>query len=463
VSSIARRTCSDKFRNEVAYTYPGLFLRKSYWRMMEYILFGTYRDEDDKSCLVIDSDTLARIEGKTDDFKEGNYCGEIFLSSFSKEVLPISWSRWNYKEGKARVLYPVHLPDNIKEARKKELSEKWAGEKRVYFIDGSTYNRSKAIKEREGMKLEALSIQHCAGNIDARDILGYLNNLPPNKFTSICTNMPAAYAKLATMDLKEETVIHQILVLRAINDQAQPFYQPSSRQKTVRVFGLNESMLQLKKDIRRALTPDWIDFDLSYAQVAINAMLWKVEEVQKFLRSGENLWKSLFAHLVLTFNVDTKKILKQALYSLCYGMGKRNIVKNYFSSGHLVGLDESFFSHPVIKALYNAREIKIKEIQQKRGEYDIYHRWISLDDNNIRSILSQLAQAVELKIIHAAYELAKSTDQFDIVLHQHDGFSVSVRNYARRQLWAERIEQALLQEIDRLGVVTRVEIEGIDY
>jgi hypothetical protein len=72
-------------------------------------------------------------------------------------------------------------------------------------------------------------------------------------------------------------------------------------------------------------------------------------------------------------------------------------------------------------------------------------------------VLAQLAQSCELKLLHPVVQLAETTDQFSIMLWLHGGFHVDFRDPSKAARWKARIEQAVQEEADRLGVATSLD------
>src|SRR6266511_1347139 len=78
---LSRRTVSPEFRNMIAETFPGLADNLAYWRFIEYLLFGTWRDEA-SNCLIASQELLAAIEDRQAQLEARNYNGGAFLDAF---------------------------------------------------------------------------------------------------------------------------------------------------------------------------------------------------------------------------------------------------------------------------------------------------------------------------------------------------------------------------------------------
>jgi hypothetical protein len=89
-----------------------------------------------------------------------------------------------------------------------------------------------------------------------------------------------------------------------------------------------------------------------------------------------------------------------------------------------------------------------------------FGEWIPyVESDGAKSVLAQLAQATEMALLLPAVELAEGTDEFQILLWQHDGFSVSFQNRSKRERWAGRITEAVNTEAGRLGIPTELEVD----
>lgn len=110
-----RTTCSAPFREVAKETFPNLESKPAYWRFLQYLIFGTFFDEDTKR-LVIPQDVIAEIEGKSDEIK--NYHAGKFLSAFQADVMSqdtFQWSGW--RKDKCRQVtkcdFPIHFAEAI--------------------------------------------------------------------------------------------------------------------------------------------------------------------------------------------------------------------------------------------------------------------------------------------------------------------------------------------------------------
>ncbi len=239
----------------------------------------------------------------------------------------------------------------------------------------------------------------------------------------------------------------------------------------------------LTKDLRKTLTRGWVEFDLTSCQLAIAAKMWEIEEIQEFLKSGESIWISLinyygFDALDMKHNETArydliKEDLKDALYSLMYGMTRKNLIADLTEDLERFGIEDggkTYMTHPLIKILYEARELRMKELNDCDTAETIFGKIIHIrgskfssgapDDlrkEYIRSVIAQQAQAIELYLMLPVLDLAKTTKDFIITIFQHDGCSINFTNKSKKKKWLNRIVASVQARADQLGILTGLE------
>jgi hypothetical protein len=447
----------EAFRQDLLEVVPGLKDNPSYWEFTGLLAWGL----DLGKGIIISREILAQIERKIHLLKGHRYNGKEFLEKYSRDVMHIEYSAWDFDQ--YRTITKVAWPDRALEIIEREKNRMYTG-KRVYIGTGLEYTKARQSKEREYDKEYALSQMVLAANDEAIELMRYLNTLPENRFQHVLKHIDKAY-ELASAIENTKSKHEQIANLRAIQDQYQVFYIP--KPKTVRVFSLNLGLTYIQRDLRKVLTQDWIELDLQNAQLAIAAKYWNISELQTFLETGKSMWNELFSYFGLEFNEYIKQhIFKKAVYALMYGMGKDNLKNgnNKFAGLNpllapygIVNGGDLFLAHPLIKAILRQRGKMLKEIRNNYGAANIYGVWIPVNANQKEtSVLAQLMQAIELHLLYPVVELAKSTDQFQIMIWQHDGFSIYITDKRRKDLWLARIKASVQERIDSLGIITKL-------
>jgi len=282
-------------------------------------------------------------------------------------------------------------------------------------------------------------------------------------------NIGAAY-QVALSESDHLKRYHQLIQLRAIADQPKPFY--ISAQRSVRLFTIGQSLQGLNRPLRKIVGAGWLEFDLRASQLAIIAVEWQIPFLYDLLTSGKNIWVNILRDI--SCGVEAKGALKKAMYATVYGMAEYNIPTELRSTykndnGHDIS-DESielFLRHPLFTTILQAREKQFALIKKNGGARDCFGRWISLDSApSHRSVLAQVSQARELQLLEPVIEMAnkeakKDRSEFRIVLWQHDGFSVAIRQSIRKELWKRRILDATNQHIRRMKYPTLLECEEL--
>lgn len=454
MAQMTRYTVSKTFYDLCLEELPALRNNKAYRRMFQYLCFGGFRDKD-TGRLIISRDILASIEGKEELAKQNNYSADVFLKGFKRDVLPdFAYSRFNASERKARVVIDRGLPKRIETALFEELRKSYHENGRVYFENGTKYSDKKERAERNEIKGRANMFQ--AHSIASQTVLDYMNTLAPNLFTAIVERNHADALQKASELQSEEAFIHNARVLRSIRSQVQPFYQPSDH--TDRIFPLNESILLLSKEVRQTLTRGWVEFDIKNAHLAINAYLWQAPTVMKFLQTGKSFWVEM---IVDTYNMrmteEVKKFFKQALYSICYGKQVRHIKADFTKEGIDYRL---FLEHEVMKDLLRARKEYIEGIERAGGAYTCFNVWLSLEEYEISSILSILAQAIELQLLLPLVEVVMRNREVSITLWQHDGFTANIIQ-SEQEFWIDRLKKVFRENCKNVDIVTELEYKEL--
>jgi hypothetical protein len=452
---LRRITVSKVFWEYVHAELPRLNARRGYRELFWYLLFGTWHDRDTHR-LLLPSELLCSFEGRSTQ----NSRAESFLRQFREEVIPpdgdLVWSRWNPRRGKCRQLIKLDF-GRLNWLVEAECKKQWHQLGRVY-LDGRTFS---SVTKRQARREELGEVQALpACCLEAECIKTYLNSLSPHLFTR-CVTRNCAAAEQVALRLKDPVRSEQLRILRCIESQPQPFYFPSDEGNTVRLFTAN-AIPNLQRDVRKALTAEWLDVDLRCSQLAICAALWHVEPINSFLRSGQNFW----THVLHSISVPQSKWeiakaeIKPALYSICYGMELNHVKGTTALRLKKAGLDThiatDFVNHPLMKALFEAREEALRSIAKARGARTCFDKWCAVSEKrHPRQIMAEVAQALELKLILPAFRLAAETRAFTIVLFQHDGFSL---HFLRRdKTWLARIASVIQDEIAQHGVETRLE------
>jgi hypothetical protein len=464
--------------------------QKSAWRFVDALLFSAKRDRDTGGILIGQSH-VAQIEGKKT--VDGNYRAIDFLRQM-QEVLPgLTWSEheWSPSETRVRHVTATGLPDEAEQLARAELGRNLDPLALVDFVTGKpvTPGRLRAVAKAHGEQAETKA-QH-ADHPGAVELLAYMNGLHPQPFTdAVKNNLGDAYdVALSIADPVRRR--YALNLLRSISVQPKPYYAPSRRQKTPRIFGTG--MARLPREVRATMTRDWDWFDLSSAQLAIAASEWGVTEVSSYLRItpkgiGEDIWASLVDHMGERAQLirqqggedyeALKGVLKANLYGVVYGQARAGLARFATQaetrSGvtpradriqNLLGepvatLGERFVGHPVVHALLRARGEVMRRVREEGGLADAFGVWIPASTSGeVRSALAQAAQASEMKLLIPVIELAKRKRILHVTLWLHDGFAVKIIDRNERTSVRDKIQRVVSEQARRQGVRTYAKVE----
>lgn len=464
MTNISTKTYSKTFRDLVLKYLPGLGANESYWRLFDLLTFPLPREES-LGASYVPRQLLASFEGKYEEVLRENYCAEDFLKAFSKDVFQITWTDWSRRYHRSRLIKGIVFPEILAEAIKNERDGVWKDDMRVFRYDGKQATQSARFRRREALRQEANKLIHGAHNYVAHGLLRYMNNLSPRTTEALKKYMEDA--KRVARKLPKD-VEHQLNALQVYEDDGLQLYKPVSNSSRIYPFG-DGSLCSLHSDVRHALTKGLLEIDIVSAQLAIAASLWKLPLVTAFLQQPDAIFWQYLADYMDIDKITNKSVLKTALYAIMYG-GKDPLIRTILSdlpddvatSKHF----ERFISHPLIAEILRERGKQLDKISRKKGARDCFGRWIAVKkatrtDRKVtrRSVLAQLAQAMELKLLEEIISLAidegrKTDPKFVIVCFQHDGLTISIREEKMKRHWIRRFQKIFQESAAKLSVET---------
>ncbi len=463
---MVRTTISKGFRELLIAELPGLQRNPAYWGLLGWTMFGRLTEYEG---VLVSQETLARLESKEHQVKNRNYSGVQFLEAFKRDVAPrMEWREFSYSEGKAREVTTLGLPDEVMRGLDAErATPAHQLNDRVYLETGHKWSAARQKQQRDVDRTSAMQLLDNAGCEEARRLMAYLNSLPAHRFTKLLQHLDAAYDVAGQLEnpMSRERAYR---LLRHIADQPQPLYGPTGNGRTVRLFSSNESLCRLPRPVRRVLTHDWTSVDLRSAQLAIVGRLWDVPAVEDLLHSGTSVWHHLCEKLGIPFSEDTKKGVKQMVYALVFGSGKRKGSATDQAARHYFPEDSSivtrFFQVPVVDALYHRREVEKERVIAAGGAKDAFGNWIALPADeygkpNARSVLASQAQSYELRLLWPVIEEAMTTDQFDVTVYLFDGLCLAFKDTSKRERILGRLQGKVAAVSEELGMPTALVVE----
>lgn len=227
---------------------------------------------------------------------------------------------------------------------------------------------------------------------------------------------------------------------------------------------------RMPKGLRRKLYPNWVDLDLKAAQFAILAWAADIPEIKDFLLQRRSIWKELLNDLSLPDQAADD--LKEVLYAFLFGGDPRYTGDYDYLTDQDVG---RILGHPLLEPLVRARYVLIgsgNNNAEAAERFKTFQAGVEVPGiaspirpagpsaRDMRSFLSQVAQAVEAVVIAPAFEVAKANERFKIVLYQFDGFSVHGDDKRNLKAGINKVITAANARCEALGVPTKLLVDG---
>jgi len=448
---------SEIFRNTVKELLPNLRESKAFWNFFGILAFPCLLDKKTDKTLI-SRQIVAKCEGKEAMLLEKenskNYSAQKFLIRFSKSILPIRWSKWSFVDHECRMIEECFFGQDLRQAINNERNGIWKNEKQVYLQNGKEVTPKRQQSYLAINYKEANDLMAKAGITLARELGKYMNKRSVRTFQIIMKNMPDA--KEIAKSVKDSE--RQLNLLHTIETDYRPLYKPVAR--SARIYSFGQSMVSLERSIRKTLMNGYTEFDIRSSQLAIASRIWNIPSVVTYLKNPDNnIWTDLTNDFGISRD-ESKDIFKTCLYSTMFGAMKGTI-KNDLSPLGIDNAFDKFIENEVISELWYKRNERFKQIRHDCGVKNVFGQWIPIGPKiTLRSALAQETQAFELFLLKDVINLAISEDgkqSFQIILWQHDGFTVKFRHKERKTFWTECIKATAQKTFDKFDVPTILE------
>jgi hypothetical protein len=470
-----RTATSKQFRQLILGKYPALQGSEPYRRFFCYLCFSGFFDAETHQ-LVIPTKTIA------EEFYQQSYNvhfnGLAKLQQFQSDVLPnLKWTDHkafspNSFAGKARMITDLGIDPATLAALHDECLKPCKDQ--IDFVTGEPRGRKTLYQERaaetEKYRQELAQFQV---KPTARKILDYLAKVKSGHLflRKIHENETAIKSAIALLELPVQEI--QYRILRSVELDPNIYYYPSAEARTCRLSPRGDTLVGLRKEVRKAATSGWVECDLRSSQFAILASKLKAPTSLAFIATGKSLWRELYGFLT---GVDgappepIKKVLKEAIYSVCYGRSKTELHKLLKPHGL-----ERMLDHPILKELLALRKVWFDEIEKAGGAFDVWGEFQAVDNTkDLKSKKSRrwagavgasVIQSIEMEIIAPIFDVAKAhgrSDQFSICLFQHDGATMSFVGSEEKKARAMRkLKKAVEDRAKALDVETVLEFTDL--
>ena len=500
-----KRLVTKEFREKLLTIFPSCFSyncceKGTHERFLQTALFSTFIDKVTGATLF-NQEMVARIANKVEKLKDNHFVAGPILNHLL-QLLPegtatlyTNAAGYSYSPGqfataeelneyevikKGRLVMDTNpnrkikitegfcrqvtfsWPEEIKELlsieKNKKLSKKSRYEK-VNIVTGELHTARKQTSNLKELEEETSEIIDILDNKFGQQIARYMNELPVGHFEDLLSEEAINRTMKVVNTLPTQVREQQLNILNAIADQPKVFYRPSRNGNTDRLFGNGPNITNLKKEVRKALTKDWVECDAKNLHLAIVGKLWKIESLQSFLSKGNSFWKYIQNALQVE-GEDSKKYIKEATYGLVYGMSKKNLEERLDSQLGM-GMGKKFLNISLIKDILSARK-EVINYHMNIGEIeDCFGTKFAVTKENILSLLSRVCQSYELKLIRSIYKLTdKCNEDFIITLYQFDGLSIKFN--CNRDKWIEEITEEFNNAALEMGIFTSLSWSLLD-
>jgi hypothetical protein len=384
-----------------------------------------------------------------------------------KASLPPDWSmEWTdyaYTLGQARTVLlepPQHVLDALDTDRLKQ------DKPRVYLRSGRQCNRkSQAIVYSELADIEKDYLSR-AKNPMQSDILTYLHERTHREFSPQQQAEAFKYAEKLSPASARATKSK----LAVIFDYTKPIYHPVAGCYRLYAPGLQF----LQSSIREILFPTMLDVDLRSCHTAILASVLHLERTSQILADGESIWTYLLMTMDVCYPVsaygDIKSVIKQAIYSICFGAGVRSVRHNFvtglgnygFSEKNVNHFWKSFKSVDMVEELLEGTTAWRKAMLRDKCVIDPFGVEQPVKTAaEARSACFSYCSALELKLIYPIYQAAREyPDRFSVLLHSHDGVMIKPGRRYSTQTTLDLLCKLVTDNAKSLGINTTLDVKN---
>lgn len=434
--TILRRSVTRNHWQAVLDRFPFLKDHREERLLFFWLESGLVRVDEKTGGILASWKYIAQLVGK----EPSNYKVERILKSLKDNVLPeLTWKRYDRETKECRVVTKT----GVEEWAKQWLEDH--SDDRVW-IDTLRKVQTREVyawhkEQKEIYKKKTYNTQ------DQKVMADYLHSLPLKLFLDL---RDKNIGKAFEMAKGNEAILRQ---LHAFYDNPFPFYDLSAAEKTDRIY---TPILQfLPKEYRQLLMPGCCEIDLQNCQLAVFAGRLGMPELLTILESGISIWPELLEGLAVCEDqqVQTKPEVKQALYSIMYGMAAT--YAQFSLQERLSKLDihpeKRLIDLPLLKIIIEGMEL-VKAVIRKDGGMISAYGWRDYHEGeNINSFYAGINQSFEQAIMGAVYQevvaLTKGENaDAKIILHQHDGCTLLFGPKANKEAIFQRLQRAAMKK-----------------
>lgn len=230
-----------------------------------------------------------------------------------------------------------------------------------------------------------------------------------------------------------------------------PLYEAAASGHTERVDDPYWS--SVRKTIRRALKPNWVELDLTAAHFCIFERVCRDHKIEApqlgaLLERAGDTWAN--ACCACGVDVRHRDALKELIIKALYGMGRTNLRDN------LGEVPSSVLTAPLLREVSRAKTDLAKHARQRGFLRGVGGRKNWLKGSEL-SLIHSVCSDYEMQLILPVYEVASEQRETGcyVALHQHDGVAVGVGGpEGHLRSFIERCQAAVAARAEAIGVRT---------
>ncbi len=318
---------TQNFRTSVLATYPALVENRSYRAFIAHLFFPRKLDRSNKQ-VVIPGTLIADCMGMRKQYDSGNCKGPnrtgAFLERFIADVLPdFKYSDKHGGKGRARTAKSLGLPNDLLSAAEKCSTT--YGVVKCDFVSGIMLTKS-AISKLQADQVKMVELELDEKPVPGEELIRFLNHkvlTPARTFDSVRASCSKAATEASKLD-NDNSRRAALTMIAGIDLAPKPIYRPSKKSSRLNAF--YPSLFAIHSDLRRTVTPEWLEFDLRSAGIATVSKLWDLKDLHDDLSSGIDVVGVVSEEL--SQGACGRKAVKQMFHSVCLGRHRGSLRKH---------------------------------------------------------------------------------------------------------------------------------------
>jgi len=422
---------------------------------------------------------------------------KVYQALVDKEF---GWTSWSSEEGRARLVDSHNIPNEIINTAREAKMNQDKFDSFTWLMSGKSADHGDHIGIVKEERVAAIGEQEPAIEPPphVRDIQEYMNTLNRAKVFShsqygvFKEDALDRASEVAARTIKDPERRNQAFnKLYFIRRYPKPVYLVCDRFPRLKADRHNQAMNLPSEILRPIYTKRDYEVDLSKAHLACMVPLAEQEGidastlrewVEWSMEEGNDLWTGVASCFSDEYDWDPEAARPTAkkLYALVYGSTTGNLFfemsQAYAGPGREYRSHDAFepvLNHELVEEILQIRSELRSVIEKRGGMEDAAGRFIPLEkwddtkaeEDRWRGVMAYVNASYEQKLMHKVFELAREERErdararFKVWLYQADGVTVRMSSKASHSRQIERLQNAVAEEAERLGIPTKLEVD----